>query len=321
MPKRIVAVGDLHGDIHATRQALRLAGVLHMKRDEWIGGDTFLVQVGDQVDRGDDEIQVMSLLHRLGKQARAEGGRVEVLVGNHELMSAQGNFRYATKGAMRNFQRWSSICRIKRLMPPFLSRHFGCDIYHGMEDCGDDSICTRRLDKLESDARARYLSLRSGGTFASKFLAEERKAILIVGDTVFVHAGLLHKHFKGEISSTEAINVLNQEVAAFLKGERRAPPSKTWGNDGILWTRRFSKIDLCTDTCKQLKKTLNRLPGNVRRMVVGHSVQRDGISPACDASVWRIDVGMSKGVLATSPQVLEIKQDGSVNILGKSIET
>ena len=67
---------------------------------------------------------------------------------------------------------------------------------------------------------------------------------------------------------------------------------------------------------------------------VGHSVQRDGISPACDASVWRIDVGMSKGVLATSPQVswllveilyhadpqvLEIKQDGSVNILGKSI--
>ena len=45
MPKRIVAVGDLHGDIHATREALRLAGVLHIKRDEWIGGDTFLVQV------------------------------------------------------------------------------------------------------------------------------------------------------------------------------------------------------------------------------------------------------------------------------------
>eukprot|EP00960_Hanusia_phi_P001775 50947-Hanusia_phi.AAC.1 len=320
MPKRIVAVGDLHGDIQATRQALRVAGVLHPKRDEWVGEETFLVQVGDQVDRGDDELEVMTLLHNLGKQAQAAGGRVEVLVGNHELMSAQGNFRYATEGAMKKFQRWSSACQFKGLMPPFFSRHLGCDIYHGMQDCGNDNICTRRMEKLGPQARARYLALRSGGTFASKFLAEERKAILIVGDTVFVHAGLLQKHLKGEISSTEAINSMNRDVAAFLRGDSRAPPAKTWGNDGILWTRKFSKGDLCKDTCKQLKKTLRQLPGSVKRMVVGHSVQRGGISPACDAAVWRIDVGLSKGVLATPPQVLEINQDGNVKVLSKSVK-
>ena len=31
----------------------------------------------------------------------------------------------------------------------------------------------------------------------------------------------------------------------------------------------------------------------VRRMVVGHTVQKTGISSACDDGVWRIDTGMS----------------------------
>jgi hypothetical protein len=37
--------GDLHGDIAATREALRIAGVLHPSRDEWVGGETVVVQV------------------------------------------------------------------------------------------------------------------------------------------------------------------------------------------------------------------------------------------------------------------------------------
>ena len=33
-----------------------------------------LVQVGDVLDRGEDEIAILSLLEWLGKQARSEGG-------------------------------------------------------------------------------------------------------------------------------------------------------------------------------------------------------------------------------------------------------
>ena len=45
------------------------------------------------------------------------------------------------------------------------------------------------------------------------------------------------------------------------------------------------------------------LPPGVTRVVVGHSVQAGGqITSAC-GSVWRIDVGLSKGVLNSEPQV------------------
>jgi hypothetical protein len=90
----VPAIGDLHGDASATRRALRVARVLHPHKDVWIGGKTVVVQVGDQLDRGDDELEVLALLDRLSKQARAAGGDLQVLCGNHEIMAAQGQFRY-----------------------------------------------------------------------------------------------------------------------------------------------------------------------------------------------------------------------------------
>ena len=72
---RIVAVGDLHGDILSARMALQLAGV--MDADEhWIGGETVVVQVGDQLDRGDDERAIMHMLESLADEAHAVGGAI-----------------------------------------------------------------------------------------------------------------------------------------------------------------------------------------------------------------------------------------------------
>ena len=70
---RIVAIGDLHGDLGATRQALRLAGAIDEK-DHWVGGDLILVQTGDQLDRGDGEQAILELLDRLQDEAVATSG-------------------------------------------------------------------------------------------------------------------------------------------------------------------------------------------------------------------------------------------------------
>src|SRR5688572_30209254 len=37
-PARLVAIGDVHGDLAATRAVLRLAGAID-ERDRWIGGE------------------------------------------------------------------------------------------------------------------------------------------------------------------------------------------------------------------------------------------------------------------------------------------
>lgn len=42
---RLVAIGDLHGDLRKARRAFRLGGLTD-ENDRWIGGTTTAVQVG-----------------------------------------------------------------------------------------------------------------------------------------------------------------------------------------------------------------------------------------------------------------------------------
>lgn len=101
-PERLVAIGDLHGDFQATQAVLRLAGLTD-SNNAWIGGKTILVQTGDVLDRGDGEAQIFALLFDLRAQAKAAGGRVVLMNGNHELMNVQGDLRYVTPGASASF--------------------------------------------------------------------------------------------------------------------------------------------------------------------------------------------------------------------------
>jgi hypothetical protein len=100
--KRVVAIGDLHGDLAATRAALRAAHAID-DHDHWSGGDLVVVQTGDVLDRGDDESAILELLARLAGEAHAAGGALIQLLGNHELMNGAGDFRYVTPGGMRDF--------------------------------------------------------------------------------------------------------------------------------------------------------------------------------------------------------------------------
>jgi hypothetical protein len=99
---RLVAIGDLHGDLAATRAALRAAGAID-DADRWAGGDLVVVQTGDILDRGDDESAILELFERLAGEAAAAGGGIVQLLGNHELMNAARDFRYVTPGGMRDF--------------------------------------------------------------------------------------------------------------------------------------------------------------------------------------------------------------------------
>lgn len=63
----------------------------------------------------------------------------------------------------------------------------------------------------------------------------------------------------------------------------------------------------------QLRATLESL--NARAMVVGHTPQMSGVNCECDGRVWRVDAGMSSGVLDAAPQV----RCGSLAALGVMI--
>ena len=102
-PGKVLVVPDVHGDAGNMRKALRLGGVLDAAEDRWVGKDTFLVQLGDVFDRGDDTTECLALLSKLRKQAVEEGGCVVQLMGNHELLNLAGDFRYASEKESERF--------------------------------------------------------------------------------------------------------------------------------------------------------------------------------------------------------------------------
>jgi hypothetical protein len=63
---------------------------------------------------------------------------------------------------------------------------------------------------------------------------------------------------------------------------------------------------------RQLDATLQQL--GAKAMVVGHTPQMTGLNAECNGRIWRVDVGMSSGVLNAEAQVLEFSKDESGNL-------
>ena len=268
---RIVAIGDLHGDLAATRRALRTAGAID-EHDRWIGGKLVVVQTGDVLDRGDDEQEILDLFERLSEEAPRTGGAVYPLNGNHELMNAALDLRYVTPGGYRDFRDAEAI---------------------------DESDST--LTAYPDSARARIVALRPGGRYA-RVLAD-RNVVLIVGDNVFVHGGVLPEHV------AYGLERANIESQAWLRGEG-TKPEYLLKKGSLVWARDYSD-EVDGDDCARLERVLDSL--SAKRMIVGHTVQEPGIRSLCNGRVWCIDAGMS-AAYGGRTQVLEIVGD-SVRVL------
>jgi len=91
---RLVAQGDIHGALDEFIINLQQAKLVDSKLN-WIGGNNILVQMGDVIDRGLKSRESVEFLRRLQEEARKADGEVVRLLGNHELMLLQGDYRYA----------------------------------------------------------------------------------------------------------------------------------------------------------------------------------------------------------------------------------
>lgn len=78
-------VSDVHGHADDLVEAVRAAGLVDAAGD-WDGHDELWV-LGDYFDRGPDGVAVVDTLMRWQEQASTGGGRVEALLGNHEVLA------------------------------------------------------------------------------------------------------------------------------------------------------------------------------------------------------------------------------------------
>ena len=104
---RIVAIGDIHGEIDGFKRILHAAGLADAN-GKWTGGRSQLIQTGDYTDRGTGTRAVLELLMALESQAKSAGGRAFALLGNHEVMNLIGDTRDVTPEIFATFADASS---------------------------------------------------------------------------------------------------------------------------------------------------------------------------------------------------------------------
>lgn len=93
MPQKVFVMGDIHGQYQRLIEMLTVGGVIDKKTD-WNYGDGHLVFLGDILDRGDGVMEAYWLIYKLEQQAEKEGGKVHLLLGNHEAMIIKNDIRY-----------------------------------------------------------------------------------------------------------------------------------------------------------------------------------------------------------------------------------
>lgn len=320
---RIIAIGDIHGDLDLAIKSFKLANLIDDDFN-WIANppDTVVVQVGDQIDScrpipgvydchtkkyPDDKAEDMTIIKffdDMHKKAFAAGGAVYSLFGNHELMNSQGRFGYVSYDNFYNFK-------------------------YESED-----------GTMYEGPNGRKAAFKPGGPVAT-MLACSRISVLIVGSTMFVHAGVLpilakkldHLHLDSE-TKLKYLNAIVRKWLLRKLSEKDKENKSLFLDDGELspfWTRIYGiipeNVKLDTNECfNSVKKTIEVF--KIGHIVVGHTPQlftnKNGINGTCyeksgENKLYRVDGGFSKAFKIFDNQnliqILEIIDDSIFNII------
>jgi hypothetical protein len=247
--QRIIAIGDIHGDYNLAVKTLIIGKVID-KNLNWIGKNTIVVQVGDQIDScrptpqedchntrlpGDkaEDVKVMELFDEMHSKAQKFGGAVYSLLGNHEIMNVQGRMDYVSYANMHDF-------------------HFK-----------DEST-----GKIYTGPQGRIDAFKPGGAIALKLAL--RPTIITIGSNMFVHAGILPdlilKLESWRVTPETKLKYLNTIVRKWLisKVQRDQFESIILSDPNLspFWTRVFGLIK--PKTKQELSSNSSRVFGLIK---------------------------------------------------------
>ncbi len=281
--RRIVAIGDIHGDYQRLVELLQTAGLVDAK-NAWTGGATHLVLDGDFVDRGDHSRQVLDLLMDLEPQARKAGGRLHALIGNHEAMDLYGDLRYVTKNDFSGFQAPNSKDLQERQMRAAWDA-LKDNLKHDGAPLPDQTAWRKKFqDEHPLGWVEERLAFQPNGKYG-KWLRQQN-AIIRINDAIFLHGGISEKYAaltRGEINTK-----VREELSDFTKLAK----GMVTDAEGPLWYRGLAQLP---EDDAGMAALLPRVLAaqQAKHIVIGHTPQI-AVLPRFEGKVIAIDVGLSK---------------------------
>jgi len=325
--KRIIVIGDLHGDLKITLKCLKIANIINDSCD-WIAEpNTVVVQIGDQIDScrpingekncndilidndSGDDILILNLFTLLKNQAKQKDPNSDVisLLGNHELMNIVENLDYVSYENLQKFK-----------------KHDNDDI---------NTLIYRRQKFFKKGTS------QSPPGKGAKFLACTRQTSVIIGSNLFVHADIISGLPQLLETSNYNKNIifikLNDIIQRWILGQTtdsekfKLQQLLNTNKKGIspFWGRYLGTLDpelsINDVKCNDVNESLFNF--DIKNIIIGHTPQDDiGINLTC-GHIWRVDVGMSQAFdifdgqknknIGRKAQVLEIIDDKKFRII------
>ena len=240
---------------------------------------------------------------RLQREAPRVGGRVVVLVGNHEAMNMTDDLRYVSAADYAAFATADSA-RVRE------------DAYQASRD-RIEAAFRRQHGEMKADAiHAAWIAAtplgmvehqrawHAGGDIGRWVAAEP--AVLLVDGTLFVHGGISARY------AHMPLDQINAQVAAALRAGETASTSIINDMEGPLWYRGLVTRDAAIDpeagkdglSIEQEVDAVLRAYG-ASRIVVAHTPILSGIAVLDGGKLVRIDTGIS-AVFGGTVSYLEI---------------
>ena len=304
---RVVVFGDLHGDYGKFHDMLVEAGLVD-SHDNWSGGRTHLVQVGDVPDRAPDTRKILDLLMRLEPQARRAGGYVHALIGDHEAMNMEGDLRYTTPGEFAAFADPDSprrrdayyervVAYLKAHPPPEGIPTFDA-AYRATFDA------EHPLGWVEHQ-----IAWSAEGVYGQWVLTH--RAVIRINDVLYMHGGL------GPSFASYDKAVMNRAVVAALRHEPEppgAPHDILWAEEGPLWYRGFAQH---AEASEAPNVSAVLAAANVNRVVVGHTKQYPYVNARFDGRVILTDIAPPLG--CPEPHAFLIEQGDALTAVHRGV--
>ena len=295
-PGRIVAVGDLHGDFGAWTQIARAAGLIDAGGN-WAGGKTTLVQLGDILDRQPDSLKIVRNLQQLQKEAPRAGGKVVVVLGNHETMNLLGDFRYTTPGEFAAFVTPNSGAVRDR-------------VYEQNRAALETAAHATNPALTPQQIRDAWMAQHPLGWVEHKIAwspagelgrwAMRNPPVVKIGGTLFVHGGLSAEYSK------LTIDQINSRFAKAMAAGDASPATILYDPLGPIWYRGLVMRDPDAEEARakaippaavlspdqELNAVLSAF--GAQRLVIGHTPDLKGIEILGAGRLARIDTGISR---------------------------
>jgi hypothetical protein len=297
--KKIIAVGDLHGDYENFIEILKGVELVDDSL-HWIGGETHFVQNGDILDRGPEAKKILDLIIILEKEAEEAGGMVHMLIGNHEEMNITGiaidNPRYVTIEQFIDFLPQNYIEEKEEDFKKEFDKNNNDSSNSG--NIYETELRNFWAGVLKNDRRAKAEYIRYFNDNYGKWITQHN-AVIKINETIFVHGGISLKY--STMTLKDINNQLRDELEEFrlaIKRGRalRKRPKIVYDQKGPLWYRGLAWEDEVS--ADEVQTILDNLGAS--HMVIAHTPRRgsqvvgEEFVSRFDESVWVIDTGISK---------------------------